>query len=367
MTERLALFIPSLRGGGAERVFLLLAQGFTEHGIQVDFLAAEATGPFVEHIPPGVRLIDLGCPRTITALPKLAGYLRRERPEVLISGMHHANVVAALARKVSRSPVRLVWTVHNPPAYAAQHAKTWRSRYAVLFLARHLISETHRVVTVSKGIAGELAPILRVPVERFRPIYNPVAVDDIARQAQETPDHPFFAPGEPPVVLAVGRLQPVKNFGLLIEAARRLQAMTPCRLLILGEGPERPQLEAQLRAAGMDPKLSLPGFSPNPFACMARAGVQVVSSAWEGFGNVIVEALACGTPVVSTNCPYGPAEILGDGEWGRLVPPDDPEAMARACRETLAEPPQPDRCRQRAAAFSLDNVIHEYLAVVTDD
>ena len=341
-----------------------LAGGLAERGCQVDLVAARAIGPLVGQVPAGVRLVDLGCRRTLRALLPLASYLRRERPAALLSALGHANVVAIGARLLARAPTRLVVSEHNTLSITMQHAPDMRGKVAVPLLMRLLYGQADAVVAVSAGVAADLSRSTGLARERIRVIYNPVVTPDLERQAAEPLDHPWFAPGEPPVVLGMGRLVPQKDFNTLVEAFSLVCRQRPARLVILGEGEERPKLEQRVRELGLEAEVDLPGFQANPFPYLARAGVFALSSAWEGLPTVVVEALACGTPVVSTDCPHGSAEILEGGKYGRLVRVGDAEGMAAAVVSALEQRPDPEPLKARSKAFSVESAVDQYLEVL---
>ncbi|OUM88705.1 MAG: glycosyl transferase [Bacillus thermozeamaize] len=360
--KRVALFVPSLRGGGAERIMLNLAGEFAERGLNVDLILAKAEGPYLAEKHPSVRLIDLKARRVLFSLPGLVRYLRRERPVALLSALDHANLVALWARSLARVPVRVVVSVHNTVSQATARDRNKRSRWILrgmgLFYPR-----AEAVVAVSEGVAKDLVNVVRLSREKIRVIYNPVVTQALFVKADEPFDHPWFAPGAPPVILGVGRLTEQKDFPTLIRAFALVRKKHPARLMILGEGEERSKLETLVQELGLEKDVALPGFVNNPFKYMKRAGVFVLSSKWEGFGNVLVEAMALGTPVVSTDCPSGPAEILENGRWGRLVPVGDVYALAEAIIETLDEEHHPD-VANRAKDFAVELAVEKYINVL---
>jgi glycosyltransferase involved in cell wall biosynthesis len=195
-------------------------------------------------------------------------------------------------------------------------------------------------------------------------IHNPINLERVTQLAREPAEHPWFEDADIPVVLGVGRLVPQKDFPTLMRAFALVRQQRPARLVILGQGRGRPELEALARSLGLEHDLWMPGIALNPYRYMARAAVFALSSAWEGFGNVLLESLACGRPIVSTDCPSGPAEILGNGRFGRLVPVGDAPAMASAILESLAGNHQPDRLRSRAAEFSIERTSQRYLELL---
>lgn len=359
--HRIALFLPSLRGGGAERVMVNLARGFARWGIQVDLVLARAEGPYLSHVPREVRLVDLHATRVLASLPGLVRYLRSECPKALLSALHHANVVALWARKLARVPTRVVVSVHSNPSQATANSKNLRARLMPLWAWRYY-SWAHAVVAVSRGVAEDLVRLTGLPRNKVRVIYNPVVTPELFEKAEESLSHPWFAAGEPPVVLGVGRLTAAKDYPTLIRAFALIRKEVLARLMILGEGEERSKLEALVRDLNLEDDVALPGFVENPYKYMKRARVFVLSSAWEGFGNVLVEAMALGTPVVATDCASGPAEILEDGKWGRLVPVGDEKALAQAIVGAITE--ERGRATERARCFALGEIVEQYAEVL---
>ncbi|RTH32330.1 glycosyl transferase [Thermus scotoductus] len=358
-TPRLALFLPSLRGGGAERVMVHLARGFAERGFQVDLVLAKAEGPYLAEVPPSVRVVDLRASRVLFSLPGLVRYLRKERPHALLSALDHANVIVCLAHRLARVPSRLVISEHN--TLSASRPQNARGRLLPWFM-RWTYPWADAVIAVSQGVAEDLIHLTGLPREKIQVIYNPVVTPELFAKAREPLDHPWLASGEPPVILGVGRLTEQKDFPTLIRAFALVRAQRPARLMILGEGELRPQLEALVHELGLQDDVALPGFVENPYAYMARAAVFVLSSRREGFGNVLVEAMACGTPVVSTDCPSGPREILDHGKYGRLVPVGDVKSLAESILKAMDEPPYRDL--SRVAEFTLEKSLERYGAVL---
>lgn len=360
--RHLALFVPSLRGGGAQRVMLALARGFAEQGHTTDLLLARAEGPFLAELPRSVHLLDLDAQRVLCALPRLVTYLRRERPEVMVSALEHANVVALWAKRLARVSTRVVVTQHNALSVSAGR---WADRRGHLLpsLVKRSYHWADAIVAVSNGVADDLAQLMQVPRGRIRVIYNPVVTPDLREKAQAPLEHPWFGPGAPPVLLGVGRLSPQKDFSTLIQAFAQVRKERRTRLLILGEGPERPRLEAMVTRLGLEQDVGLPGFVENPYPYMTRAALFVLSSRWEGLGIVLVEALYCGALLVATDCPHGPREILEHGRYGRLVPVGDIGALAQAIDFALCgeaqPPPSESWCR-----FERETVVRQYLSIL---
>ncbi len=365
MSKKITLFLPSLRGGGAERVMVNLARGFAERGLRVDLVLAKAEGPYLSQVPHEVRVVDLGTSRVLASLPGLVRYLRRERPRALVSTLNHANIVALWAARLARVPVKVVVREANTVGISTTNAQNARERLMPM-LMRYFYPWADAVVAVSNGVLEDLVRVTGLPKEKVRVIYNPVITPEFFSKAEEPLDHSWFAPGEPPVVLGVGRLTEQKDFPTLIRAFAMVRKQRPARLMILGEGEERPKLEALVRELGLEKDITLPGFVDNPFNYMKRAGVFVLSSRWEGLPNVLIQALALGTPLVSTNCPSGPAEILEGGKWGRLVPVGDVGALAQAILESFRETMNPN-VRIRASNFELKQIVDTYLQVLVPE
>ena len=396
-----AMVIPSLAGGGAERTALRLSGGLAARGHRVDLVLFQPHVAYPAEVPEAARLLVLcgrqtwdrrnpgampagaawraeraplrqgawlaaGLVRDFPAAApvllrraalgrarRLARYAARERPDILFANLpqaEHAAFYAARLAGPAFPPVVPVIRNIEPPG--TRHTR----RRRLLFPA------AAHVAAVSEGVAAHVAQAAGVEEARLSVIYNPAVAPGVLRRAAEPPDHPWFADGGPPVLLGVGRLAPQKDFPTLIEAFRRVAAERPCRLLILGEGPMRPDLENRVRALGLEAQVSLPGWAENPYAFMARAALFALSSRHEGFPGALVEALACGCPAVSTDCPAGPAEILEDPAL--LAPVGDPAALARIMLRVLAEPIDRPALRAKAARFSLERAVAGYEGVV---
>lgn len=355
----IALFMPLLSVGGAQRVFLRLARGFAQRGYAVDLVVANASGLLRDQVPCEVRLVDLGARRVGLSLVPLVRYLRAARPEALLATLAHANVVAVLAHRLTRAARVLAVREANTPDAEYHHSRSAKSR-VVHLLRRQLYRHADVVIANSYGAAESLRRLVPLDERKLRVIYNPVVAPELLQAANEPVEHPWFAQANIPVVLGVGRLTPQKGFDTLLRAFARVRAHLPAYLVILGEGEERPALRQLARALGVHEQVAMPGYEANPFKYMRRAAVYVLSSRWEGLPNTLIEAMACGTPVVATDCPSGAREILENGRWGRLVPVDDAEALATAIVETLTNPPAVNPA-QRAQAFSLDHGVEAYL------
>jgi glycosyltransferase involved in cell wall biosynthesis len=372
---KVALFHPCLIHGGIPRVFAELAEGFAERGMAVDMVQAtpppgngapgalrksarEATGSrageaavggSVSPLPNsstgrGVRMVDLNARRALTSVVPLVRYLRRERPGVLISGALQTNIAAAWARRLARVPTRLVITEHailSAVKESARHLSTRHRTRISPFFVRHFYPWADAIVAVSEGAAADLARVAGIPRERIQVIHNPVGSPELLARAAEPFEHPWFDPGQPPVIVAVGRLDHFKDYPTLLQAFAQLRRDLRVRLLVIGEGEERAKLESLAGSLGILSDVAFPGGVPNVMPFMKHAAVFALSSKTESFGIVLIEALAVDTPIVATDCRYGPREILQDGALGTLVPVGDANAMAGALREALHRPRRP--------------------------
>jgi glycosyltransferase involved in cell wall biosynthesis len=358
----LAIFLPSFRGGGAERVMVTLARGLAARGYEVDVVVAERVGPNQPAADETFGVVDLDAGRVLAAIPGLVRYLRRASPRALLSALPHANVVAAWARALARTPTRVVLSEHTTPSLSASLGTHRLARIMPLFM-RHAYPGADAIVAVSDGVAADLAALVGLERASITRIYNPVVSPRLAELARAPLDHPWFAPGQPPVILGVGRLTAAKDFATLIRAFAELRRTRAARLLVLGEGEERAGLAALARQLAVEIDVSLPGFEANPYRYMSLAGAFALSSRWEGLGNALVEAMACGARVVATDCPSGPREILEGGRHGRLVPVGDAGALAQALAACLDEPAAPSAAL-RAASFSVDAALDRYAEVL---
>ena len=361
--EITALFVGSLGGGGAERAMLDIGRGLAERGFVVDLVLMQSNGPYLKDVPDSVRVVALNTYGILATLPALMNYLRRRRPSVLLSTLNTCNVAALLAGIQLRRdlPVIVRQASHFSMDYAT---RPLRGRIA-LALERALLPFADVVVANSCAVAGDLERIApRIP-SRVRVIRNPVVWPDLPARATEPVDHPWFQDGEVPVVLAAGRLHPIKDHATLVRAFALVARARSARLVIIGEGAERDRLSAFARELGISGEVSFPGFQRNPFAWMVRARVFVMSSLFEGAPNVLVQAMACGTSVVSTDCPGGTREILGDGAWGALTPVGDHRALAAAISDAMDNPTPPGKLIERANDFSAAASINGYQRVIT--
>lgn len=317
--DRVALFLPTLDGGGAERAFVNLAGGMAAAGKDTDLVVGNARGIYRSEVPATVNLVDLEINRLALAVPRLIGYLRRRRPSRLYSALEEANIVALVAKRLSGVPCMVFPSIRN--SLSAEEATAGDRKTRIMRrLARMLYPNADGIVAVSAGVAEDAALTLGLRRDSISVIANPTLTEALPRLAAAPLDHPWFEPGQPPVILSCGRLSAQKDYATLIQAFSALREHQLARLVILGEGECRGALEALSADMGFAQDIAFPGFEANPFRFMSRSAVFALSSVHEGSPNVLVQALACGLPIVATDCPSGPSEILEGVETARLVP-----------------------------------------------
>ena len=377
--KHLAVFIYKLTGGGAQRRTFTLANAFADYGHEVDLVVVRGGGLLEAELHPRIRVVALDAPdsafgglirrfrtrglETAASIPALARYLRRQQPDLLFSAALHVNLVAVAAWRLARLPIALVLRASNhPTGNLGGHPPLQRLlRLWLRWLGRRFYPRADAIVAVSRGVQRELAQLIGISEERIPLIYNPIWTPELLAKMEGPLAHPWFSEGAPPVILAAGTFKIQKDFFTLLEAFARLRRIRKLRLLLLGDGPLRPLLERRVRELGIAADVALPGFVDNVLPWMRRASAFVLSSRWEGLPGVLLEAMACGCPVVSTDCPSGPREILDGGRFGPLVPVGDADALAEAIGRVLDAPPPAELLRARAAEFDLAAAIPRYL------
>jgi glycosyltransferase involved in cell wall biosynthesis len=361
--RQIVLFVPSFGEGGVARDVVNLANGFVANGLEVSLLLKRSNELFLDQLGSEVRIVVLPG-RTDRVLARdLLAFLRTCRPDIVLSTEDRDDAIAVAVRRRLQDPrvrffLRVVTTLSARSAH--QHRLPWTRRWFRL-RQRRVYARCDGVLCNSQGVADDLEAFLGLPRERIAVVPNPTVTPELLRRAAEPVDHPWFRTGEPPVILGVGRLGRAKDFGTLLQAFARLRRERVCRLIILGQGRQRHRLQRLAYGLGVAADFELPGFVPNPYAYMARARLFVLSSLWEGCPNVLIEAMATGTPVVATDCPSGPREILAGGRYGPLVPVRNAEALAAAMAQTLDHPLPPETLREAAQAYTLESSVRAFL------
>jgi exopolysaccharide biosynthesis WecB/TagA/CpsF family protein len=356
----LAFYFHDLSGGGVERMRLSLAAALLRRGVRVTLILHRAAGDLGGLVPPGAAVVELGGRRTLADLPRLIGAVRRLRPDVLFSSLDHNNVVAMLAWAIARPRTSLVICQHNALSEEAGPRQALRYRL-VPFLYRWLNRRADRVLAVSSGVAAELAAMAGIAPSRLVVVHNPVVDARFEARGPSPAPHPWLADPAWRTFVFAGRLVPQKDPETALRALACLAAGARTRLLVLGQGPLEPGLRRLAAALGVADRVAFAGFVPDPLPWIEHAAGLVLSSRHEGFGNVIVEALALGTPVIATDCPHGPGEILEGGIHGVLVAPGDAAAIAGAMAQDLRARFPAAACRERALAFTAESCAERHV------
>ena len=331
-----AIYIHDLSPGGVERQSLVLARELQARGVDISLVVHQVRGELVPLLPKGLPVVNLNGTRTLDDVLRLRRFMRDERPDVLLANVDHNNIAAAMASAVSGTSTKLVICQHNPLTEGFHATVNWKHRIVPLFY-RALASHIDHAVAVSNGIADELVSHAGLPCSKVTTIFNAVIGSDFVQRANEPISHRWFDQKDRPVFVSAGRLVEMKDHRTLLRAFALHVARHPARLMILGTGPMQDELRNLIEALDIAEHVELAGFVQNPLPYMRAADAFVLSSRSEGFGNVLVEAMGCGTPVVSTNCPHGPSDILSNGQYGLLVSPRDPEALAPAFSQIIAQ------------------------------
>ena len=360
--KTVAFLLATSGHSGVDRIMPQLMREFARRGLSVHQLKLRRHGPEPGDIEGDFRVIDLGVAHVLSSLFAVVRYLRRERPTVLLSDKDRVNRIALLARWLAHVPTRVAVRNGTTVSVDLRHRPRFQ-KWTHWFSMRWLYRAADAILVPSCGAADDLARFATIPRQRIDVVPNPVITPDMDDAAAQPTGHGWFDE-DTPVVLGVGELGGRKDFATLIRAFAQLRAGRPCRLVILGRGRQRERLAALAADLGVGEEVALLGFKPNPWAYLARAQVFVLSSRWEGLSNVLIAALALGVPVVATDCPSGPREILDHGRHGELVPVGDAAAMAAAIGRTLDTEPDRQRLRTAAQPYRVKPAADQYLRVL---
>ncbi|QCQ21183.1 glycosyltransferase [Desulfoglaeba alkanexedens] len=359
----ISLFLSFSGQGGVERMVLNLAEGLQRLYGPVEIVAVKTRSRYLQNGSHSVPVRSLGVEHTLQSIPRLALYLRKTRPAALLAAKDRANQAAVLARALAKTPTRVVLRLGTTISAAIAHkSRLHKALWTVPI--RILYPRADAVVAVSQGVAEDLERLLGRCPHTTVVIPNPVITPQLYAQAREPVEHPWFQLRGSPVLVGMGRLTTQKDFPTMLRALQKVRRAVPCRLVVLGDGPDRSALESLARGLDLAESVSFTGFVANPYPYLRNASVFVLSSIWEGSPNALTEALALGTPVVATDCPSGPREILRGGDVAPLVPMRDPDAMARTILDVLDNPPDTERLRQAATPYTVEHSARRYLDVL---
>lgn len=362
-TKKIVFIVRRLNIGGLQRIIVTLANEFADLGYTVELVAVTGGGALQDEVSSSVGVHHLSRARVIAGAMELVRHLRKAGPDVVVSGHDSLNQLLAFCRGMGLLQSRLVITAHTQMSQLMEKGTVWYSNFIPRLLnATYPMAD--EVVAVSQGVANDLKAMSKRLKDRIEVVHNPVVDPTITRKSEQGVDHRWLNDPHIPVVLGVGRLETPKNFPLLIRAFKDVHQETGAKLIILGDGSEKGRLRALIAQYGLEDHVDLAGFVTNPYAYLSKAALFTLSSDYEGLPTVLIEALACGCPVVSTDCPSGPREILEDGRWGTLVPVGKADALADAMVQTLADPPAPDQLKKRAEAFSVANASKKYQKIL---
>lgn len=385
---RIAIYVSSLKGGGAERVMLHLAQGFYHQGHNVDLLLSRHEGSYIEQVPDYLNIIPLKktsrfrglflmllhsslkikfishfkLPRFFSRLSGVINYINESKPDAIISALHNSNLSAVLAKNCTNSDVKIIVTEHIALSNYLESVPKRKSK--LLPLIKILYPLADHQVTVSDGVKNDLAQVADLQTSSISTIFNPVITDEMLKKMLLAVDHSWLISGNHYKLLAAGRLSKQKDFVTLINAIDIIRDDISIKLIILGEGKERENLQKIITDKNLDDIIDLHGFVANPYAYMAHSDLFVMSSILEGLPTVLLEALACGCQIVSTDCPYGPSEILQNGKYGKLIPVKDSKQLAIAIKESYINKDTTNNRQQYALQFNLEKATNQYINLI---
>lgn len=361
MTD-LAIFLATSGHSGVDRVMHNLVFGFVEKGLTIDLLQIRNHGPYWRDLPVSTRLIDLGASHVTTALPALIAYLRDQRPRVLLTDKDRVNRTALLGKRLAGVATRVAVRIGTTVSVNLARRGGW-DRACQRLSMRRLYPWANVILLPSKGAAEDFLDFSGLPKSKVAVVPSPIVTADLRSKVGAVAPHPWLQPGQPPVILGVGELCSRKDFATLIRAFAKLRQRRRCRLIILGEGRQRPYLEKLVNELGVESSVGMPGFH-DPFPWLGRSAVFASTSRCEGLPVALIEALALGIPAVAADCPSGPREILDGGRYGPLVPVGDANQLAQAMDRLLADPLPPAALRQAVKGFTLENSVRAYRAAL---
>ncbi len=355
------LLTPSFARGGAERAQVNLANALHKDGLRVGVLGLTSDGPLRADLSKGVVVGDLGSERALSAILPLSRLLGKARPRIVISALDHLNVLAIVANHLAGRPTQVAVVCHRHISSTIRLSSLWRERHLMAPAIWMTYRAADHVVALTQAMASDLARVAGLPEDRIKVLPNVMTVEETNEPAEL---HPWLLQSAVPVLVGMGRLDPQKNFHLTVKAVERVATLRDVKLLIYGEGPLRQALQNEIDARGLSGNAELVGLTSSPIKVLSHADAFVLSSDYEGLPMVLVEALSAGCPVIATDCPTGPAEILGGGRFGKLVDMGDDAELATAIIETLDATRNPDALKAAAARYAPATVVPAYRAAL---
>lgn len=366
LNRTLTFFLPNYGDGGLERMFVNLASEISQRGITVYFIVGDRNKPYLNDLPTSVKLISLSHASSAGRVKELSTHICEAAPDAIMTARELGLPIALKAKRACRSQTRIYYRAVTNILASLSHRHLLKRIVGTLKLRqlRRWYWEVDGIIAVSHGVANDVHRISGIPVDHIHVAHNPVVTPSMLQIAESVPDHPWYAVGQPPVILGVGRFTRQKNFELLIKAFAEVRKSRKVRLIILGNGARKEEFVELAKKLNIAEDVAFPGFNPNPYAYLSHSAMFVLSSNWEGSPNVLTEALAVGCPVVATDCPSGPRETLQDGKFGILVPMDDALAMADAIRQTLDHPLPRHTLQNAVTPFHVSASADEYLSAM---
>ena len=370
--SNLTILIPHLYMGGAEKVTVNLIKALEIQGVNIDLLlltqkdlkTREANNLIAKQFTDNVNIIYMPSYRAMGSLPWLFSYMKKKEPTSFLSVLDNMNTLTIITSILNRNKHKIFLTIHNNISNELKLKSNFK-QVVISYFVKYIYKHARKIITVSNGISDNLVFNYKIPQNCIKTIYNPIITPDIAVKAKEDCPHPWLNTPTKPVILAVGSFRPQKDFPTLIKAFSIVRKQMDVRLIILGEGTLRKELESMIKALNIEDSVSLPGFSDNVYSFMAKANLFVLSSKTEALPTVLIEALACNTPVISTDCEYGPREILENGKFGTLVKPGNCREMANAiCNFLKKEKGNIDIDKSKLEKYSDNYAASEYMKIL---
>ena len=358
--SHIAIFVATSGHSGVDRLIGHLVPALARRNYIVDVLKVRKHGPHINGTSDSVNIFDIGASHVYSSIPSVIRYLKETRPAAMLSDKDRVNRTALLARTLARVRTRLILssgTTISIDLASRGPFERWLQRFSM----KHFYPFADNIIVTSRGVADDMAAYTGLSRDLINVVPCPVIPDELLHRRPPTPEHPWFLPEEPPVILGAGELCERKDFATLIKAFAKVHENRKCRLVILGKGKQRESLITLAHALRVEDDVDLAGFKADIYSYMAHASLFAFTSRWEGLGFVLIEALAVGTPVVSTDCPSGPNEILADGRYGPLVPVGDAEGLAQAMEKTLDCPLPPKLLQEAALPYEIERSTSSYL------